>query len=196
MRKILCLLMSALMVFTLTACGSDSANSTDSKDSAEREKKVLVAYFSCTGTTKTLAEYAAEILQADLYEIKPEVPYTEEDLEHTDETHRATVEQRDEKSRPALADKNANIDSYSTIVLAFPIWWGIAPRIIDTFVESYDFSGKTIIPICTSGSSEFGTAADYLKILASDSAEWKGGKSFLKTFSKDDVKNYLDSLGL
>ena len=200
MKKIFSILMMALMIFTLTGCGEVAEDKTaePAKESPATAptKKVLVAYFSCTGTTKTLAENAAEVLQADLYEIKPEVPYTEKDLNWRDETTRATVEQRDESSRPALADKNAPVAQYETIVIAFPIWWGIAPRIIDTFVESYDFSNKKIIPICTSGGSEVGASADYLKSLASDSATWFDGKSFFKNGTKDDLKNYFDSLGL
>jgi len=197
MRKIFLILMSVLLIL-LTGCGEEEKVTAPGKVEgvAEPSKEFLVAYFSCTGTTKKLAEYAAEVLDADLYEIKPEQPYTEEDLDHTDETHRATIEQRDEKFRTPLADTNANVADYKNIVIAFPLWWGIAPRIIDTFVETYDFSGKTVIPICTSGSSELGTGAEYLQSLTSDSANWKPGKSFFKNFSKDDVKTFFDGLGL
>mgnify|MGYP002623125390 CR=1 FL=1 len=199
MRKLFTILLSTLMIFTLTACGGSEEKNSSQEDVAEIEilpdkNKILVAYFSCTGTTKNLAETAAEILGADLYEIKPEIPYTETDLDHRDETTRATVEQRDEKNRPALADKNAPIEKYGTIVLAFPIWWGIEPRIMDTFVETYDLSNRTIIPIATSGSSEIGAGGDNLKALASPSAEWKVGKSFKKNISKDEVKQFFDEL--
>ena len=201
MRKLLTILLSALMILTLTACGgSEEKTSSQEKSAATTaepapdKNKILVAYFSCTGTTKNLAENAAEVLGADLYEIKPETPYSETDLNWRDETTRATVEQRDEKSRPALADKNAQIDKYGTVVIAFPIWWGIEPRIIDTFVESYDFSGKTIIPIATSQSSELGSSGENLKALVSQSAEVKNGKCFMKNISKDEVKKYFDGL--
>ena len=195
MRKIFLVLMSVMMIL-LAGCGEEEkvAAPEPSKAVDPSSQKSLVAYFSCTGTSKKLAEYSAEVLNADLYEIKPEIPYSETDLNWRDETTRATVEQRDEKVRPALADKNANIADYQNIVIVFPIWWGNAPRIIDTFVESYDFSGKTIIPICTSSSSEIGTSAEYLQTLTSKSATWKHGKSFYKKFSKDDVKNYFDNL--
>lgn len=195
MRKIFLVLMSVMMIL-LAGCGEEEkvAAPEPSKAVDTSSQKFLVAYFSCTGTSKKLAEYSAEVLNADLYEIKPEIPYSETDLNWRDETTRATVEQRDEKVRPALADKNANIADYQNIVLVFPIWWGNAPRIIDTFVESYDFSGKTVIPICTSSSSEIGTSAEYLQTLTSKSATWKHGKSFYKKFSKDDVKNYFDNL--
>ena len=197
MKKFLILLMSALMILSLTACGGvEEKNSAAENQTPATEKKFLVAYFSCTSTTKTLAENVAEVLGADLYEIKPETAYTAEDLNWRDETTRATVEQRDEKSRPALADKNANISGYKNIIIAFPIWWGVEPRIIDTFIESYDFSGKTVIPIATSGQSEIGSSGDNLKALASPSADFKDGKSFVKNTSKDEVKKFFDSLGL
>ena len=201
MKKILTALMSVLMILTLTACGgSDEKKSAATETSTATapvttEKKFLVAYFSATGTTKTLAENVAKVLDADLYEIKPKVPYTETDLNWRDETTRATVEQRDEKVRPELADKDAKISDYKNIVVAFPIWWGVEPRIIDTFIESYDFGGKTVIPICTSGGSDIGSSGDNLKTLA-PSADFKTGKCFFKNFSEDEIKNYFDSLRL
>ena len=201
MKKIFTFLLSALMIFTLTACGASgeekvSSEPAETNSTKSPDKKFLVAYFSCTDTTKKLAEYAAEVLDADLYEIKPEVPYTSEDLNWHDETTRATVEQHDEKARPNLADKNANVANYETVVIAYPIWWGQAPRIIDTFVESYDFSGKNLVPICTSGGSDIGSSADYLKSLTNGNAIWHQGKSFFKNFSEDDLKKYFDDLKL
>ena len=146
MKKVFFGIFSALLIFFVTACGNSGENEKSSnaeKISAnaenKTENKILVAYFSCTGTTKNLAESAAEILNADLYEIKPKIPYTSEDLNYSDETTRSTVEQKDEKIRSELADKNANIEKYRTIVIAYPIWWNQEPRIIDTFVESYNF---------------------------------------------------------
>ena len=203
MRKIFTILLSMLMIFTLTACGSEEKNSAEpAKENSAAvttnsgDKKILVAYFSCTNTTKTLAENAAEVLNADLYEIKPKVTYTAEDLNWKDETTRATVEQRDEHARPELAETNADFSQYQTVVIAFPIWWGVAPRIIDTFVETYDFSGKTIIPICTSGGSDIGTSADYLKQIAKGSPSWRDGKCFMKNGTKDNLKEYFNGLGL
>ena len=206
MRKIFTILLAVLTIFTMTACGSEEQTAAVEKETKSEtsapttkissDKKILVAYFSCTGTTKTLAENAAEVLNADLYAITPKIPYTEEDLNWHDETTRATVEQRDESVRPELMETDANFDQYDTIVIAFPIWWGIAPRIIDSFVENYDFSGKTLIPICTSGGSDIGTSGDYLKQVAKGSPVWKDGKSFMKNGSKEDLKNYFDGLGL
>lgn len=145
--------------------------------------KKLVAYFSASGVTRLVSGRLAETIGADLYEIKPAKIYSDNDLNWMDQTTRATVEQKDPSARPALADKNANIGSYDVIFLGFPIWWYIAPRIIQTFLESYDFSGKTLVLYATSGGSGFGKTADELKPSLSPSAkivEWRllnGGPS-------------------
>lgn len=128
--------------------------------------KALVVYFSCTNTTKTLAEYAENILGADIYEIVPAEPYTEADLAYYT-NGRADREQNDPSSRPEISGGIDNISDYDTIILGYPIWHGQAPRIICTFLESYDFSGKTIIPFCTSHSSGMGSSADNLHALCS-----------------------------
>ena len=164
-------------------------------DTQSSQSKILVAYFSCTGNTKSLAETAAKVLSADVYEIRPETPYTAADLNYNDESTRATVEQKNDNARPALADKNANIEAYDTIVLAYPIWWGQAPRILDTFVESYDFSGKTIVPICTSGGSDIGSSADFLKGHTKGTANWKNGKQFSKSASEQELREWLNGSG-
>ena len=194
MRKIFLIILSVMMIFSLTGCG-DSVSEKNSANS-QNHSKILVAYFSCTGNTKNLAENAADILQADLYEIKPKVPYTPEDLNYKDETARATAEQRDEKARPELADKNLNLGQYNTVVIAYPIWWHIAPRIIETFLESYDFSGKKIIPICTSGGSDLVESVDNLKNISGNKVEWIEGKCFFKNYTKDEIKRYFDTLNL
>ncbi|EEX67996.1 flavodoxin [Mitsuokella multacida] len=131
---------------------------------------------------------------ADLYEIRSEESYTSHDLDYNDESTRATVEQKDDKARPALADKSANISSYETIVLAYPIWWGQALHIMDTFVESYDFTGKKITAICTSGGSDIGSSADYPKELAKGKAEWKQGRLFSTQTSAGEIKDWFDGL--
>ncbi len=125
--------------------------------------KALVSYFSASGNTAKLAEKLADIAGADLYEIKPAVPYTPDDLNWQDKNSRSSIEMRDRSSRPALADTNANIADYDTVFVGFPIWWYVAPTIINTFLESYDFSGKKIILFATSGSSGFGKAAESLQ---------------------------------
>ena len=125
--------------------------------------KKLVAYFSASGVTAVLAKNLAEAAEADLYEIKPAVPYTNADLNWQDKQSRSSIEMSDNKSRPALADMNADITAYDTIYVGFPVWWYIAPTIINTFLESYDFSGKRIILFATSGGSRFGKAVTFLQ---------------------------------
>ena len=124
--------------------------------------KTLVAYFSASGTTKNVAEKLAEAAGADLYEIKPAVPYTRADLNWTDKQARSTIEMNDPASRPELADKDAHAEDYDTIFLGFPIWWYVAPTIINTFLESYNLSGKKIVLFATSGGSGFGKTVSRL----------------------------------
>lgn len=137
--------------------------------------KKLVAYFSAGGNTARLAKKLAEAAAAGLYEIKPAVPYTREDLNWQNKQSRSSVEMNDHSSRPALADQNADIASYDTIYIGFPVWWYIAPTIINSFLESYDFSGKKIILFATSGGSGFGQAVRNLQPSAPD-AEFIEGK--------------------
>ena len=118
--------------------------------------KLLVAYFSASGTTAEVAKRLSKAAEADIYEIKPEVPYTRADLNWMDKKSRSSIEMSDKSSRPAIADKNANIADYDTIFIGFPIWWYVAPTIINTFLESYDFSGKKIVLFATSGGSGLG----------------------------------------
>lgn len=116
----------------------------------------LVAYFSATGVTARVAELLSDTIGADLYSIEPEVPYTKADLDWTDKTSRSTVEMNNPTSRPSVREERDNMSDYDTIFLGFPIWWYVAPTIINTFLESYDLSGKTIIPFATSGGSGMG----------------------------------------
>jgi len=126
--------------------------------------KRLVAYFSASGVTAKVADMLADAVGADIYEIRPEIPYTKADLNWMDKKSRSTIEMNDKTFRPALADKEAKIDQYDTIFLGFPIWWYVAPTIINTFLESYDFSGKKIILFATSGGSKFGKTVEELKV--------------------------------
>lgn len=160
---------------------------------AGMESKTLVAYFSATGTTKTLAEYAAEILNADIYEIVAEDPYTEADLAYYTNC-RADQEQNNPSVRPEISGSVENMEKYDIIVLGYPIWHGQAPRIISTFLESYDFSGKTVIPFCTSHSSGIGSSADNLHSLCPDSTIWAEGRRFEAGTSKNTVMEWLDSI--
>ncbi len=126
-------------------------------------RKILVAYFSASGTTARVAKELAQAVEADIYEIKPAVPYTNADLNWMNKKSRSSVEMNDKSSRPVLADRNANIADYDTILLGFPIWWYVAPTIINSFLESYDFSGKKIVLFATSGGSGFGKTVAGLK---------------------------------
>lgn len=137
--------------------------------------KKLVAYFSASGTTKRAAEHLAKAEGADLFEIKPAVPYTSADLNWMDKKSRSSVEMSDPSSRPEIAGKLANMADYDMVFIGFPIWWYVAPRIIDTFVESYDFSGKILVPFATSGGSGMGKTVDELKKLCPN-ADWKAGR--------------------
>lgn len=170
-----------------------------SADAEEQEDnmntKTLVVYFSCTGTTEPLAEYAAESLGADLYEIIPEEPYTEEDLAYYT-NGRADKEQNDPSVRPAISGSVENMEVYDTVVLGYPIWHGQAPRIISTFLESYDFSGKTIVPFCTSHSSGIGSSASDLHSLCPDSVKWLDGKRFGGGTSKEEIEGWLRGIGI
>ena len=125
--------------------------------------KKLVAYFSASGTTAAVAENLAKAAGADLYEIKPAVAYTRADLNWQDKNSRSSVEMRDKSSRPELADTNANIAEYNTIFVGFPVWWYVAPTIINSFLEAYDFSGKKVVLFATSGGSGFGKAVSSLQ---------------------------------
>ena len=129
-------------------------------------KKILVAYFSASGVTAKTARLLASATDADLFEIKPVTPYTDEDLDWTDKKSRSTLEMNDPSARPEIAEKLDNIEGYDTVFVGFPVWWYVEPRIIDTFLESYDFTGKTVIPFATSGGSGLGkTAENFRKIL-------------------------------
>lgn len=163
------------------------------KQETNMEQKTLVVYFSATGTTEPLAKYAAEILNADIYEIVPENPYTEDDLAYYT-NGRADQEQNDPSARPAISGGVENMEEYSTIVLAYPIWHGQAPRIISTFLESYDFSGKTILPFCTSHSSGIGSSADNLHELCSDSVNWLDGRRFEAGTTKEAMETWLENV--
>ena len=156
--------------------------------------KKLVAYFSASGVTAKMAKALAEVTGADLFEIQPVVPYTNADLDWMDKKSRSTVEMNDPSSRPAIADKVEHMEQYDTVYVGFPIWWYVAPTIINTFLESYDFSGKTVAAFATSGGSGMGKTDSVLKKSA-PSANWKEGKRFGST-DKNALKAWADSLGM
>ena len=159
------------------------------------KNKILVAYFSATNTTEKIAGYIAEELPADLYEIVPEIPYTLADLNYGDSSSRTSIEMNDPNARPAISGSIEDMGQYDTVFLGYPIWWGEAPRIISTFLESYDFSGKTIIPFCTSASSGIGSSATNLHSLT-NGADWRDGRRFGSGATQDDMVAWVNSLGL
>ena len=205
MKKAVGLLLSFALLFALAGCGNGASSNEASSDSAvsasqteqssnneepnsetpsntstseteqgtNMENTILVAYFSATGTTEQVAQQAAEILDADLYEIVPEDPYTEEDLAYY---------------------TGENMSQYDTILLGYPIWHGQAPRIISTFLESYDFAGKTIIPFCTSHSSGVGSSADNLHELCPDTVNWAEGSRFGSEVTGVEIESWLSSV--
>ena len=152
----------------------------------------LVAYFSASGVTAGVAKKLAEAAGADLYEIKPAVPYTQADLNWNNSSSRSSVEMSDKSSRPALADKNAKLDGVDVIFLGFPIWWYVAPTIINTFLEAYDFTGKTIILFATSGGSGFGRAVEGLKPSA-PGAVIREGKLFRRNVSAEELRKWAEA---
>lgn len=198
--KITSILFLCTISLMVTACSSSSnkdlsdenlnENDVKEKELTISDNNVLVVYFSATGTTRKVATSIEDILSADIYEIVPEIPYTEEDLAYYT-NGRADKEQDDNSSRPNIADNSISIDEYDTILLGYPIWHGQAPRIINTFLETYDFSNKTIIPFCTSHSSGIGSSATNLQSLTSESSIWLEGRRFDDTTEKEEIQQWL-----
>ena len=155
----------------------------------------LVAYFSAGGTTKKAAAKVAEAAGADLYEIRPKVPYTDADLNWMDKKARSTIEMSDPASRPEIAVKRDNMKDYDTIFVGFPIWWYVAPTIINTFLESYDLTGKTIIPFATSGGSDIGKTNERLAP-SCKGAKLMDGKVFKGSVGHQELAAWVEGLGL
>ena len=155
--------------------------------------KLLVAYFSASGVTARAAEKLAKAAEADLYEIKPAVPYTQADLDWTDKKSRSTVEMKDKGSRPELADHDAPIGSHDTILLGFPVWWYTAPTIINSFLEAYDFSGKKIVLFATSGGSGLGRADQDLAA-SCPGAKIVKGRMLNGGLSEKELRQWAESL--
>ena len=153
-------------------------------------KKTLIAYFSASGVTARVAKEMADAVGADLYEIRPEQPYTSADLNWMDKKSRSTAEMNDPACRPAIAEPVQNMEQYDTVMVGFPIWWYVEPRIVDTFLESYDFSGKTLIPFATSGGSSIGKAEKSLQAHC-PSASWAKGQLLNGSGAADWAKRVL-----
>lgn len=185
MKKLVSILMMFALLLSFTACSNsdsgeeseklpDTASQTEQQSSAvgeenketepnETEAKALVVYFSCTGNTKAVAQRISELTGADLYEIVPADPYTDEDLNYNNDNCRANREMDDPSSRPAIGSDAIDILSYNTVFIGYPIWWGTMPRIINTFLDTYDLSNKTVMPFCTSGSSDISKSVSDMK---------------------------------
>ena len=182
--KKLVIMLTALLTISLSACSQ-------SNKKENKEMKVLVAYFSATGVTKGVAQQLAEVAGADLHEIKPAQAYTDADLDWHNKQSRSSVEMKDKSSRPDITAKLQNMKDYDVVYVGFPIWWYTCPTIINTFMEAYDFQGKTVIPFATSGGSSIKKACEDLKATY-PGVNWKEGK-LLNRSSKDDLKKWVDS---
>ena len=156
--------------------------------------KTLVAYFSASGTTASVAGKLAQAANADLHEITPAIPYTSADLNWMDKCSRSSIEMNDCGSRPALAETDLDVGRYNTVFLGFPIWWYIAPTIVNSFLESHDFSGKKIVLFATSGGSGFGHAVNYLRTSAEKSTTITEGKVFLSNVTEKDLKCWIKKI--
>ena len=220
-EKLLTLSLAAVMALSLAACGGNdssdqSANQTQEEaappaDTAENvaapessgdgaaaaDGNVLVVYYSASGNTETAANYIAQATGGDIFEITPAEPYTSDDLNWTDENSRVSREHEDESLRDVelTTTEVENWDSYDTVFIGYPIWWGIAAWPVDGFVEANDFSGKTVIPFCTSSSSGLGQSGELLAQLAG-TGDWQEGQRFRSSASQEDVNEWVDSLGL
>ena len=199
MKKLFLLLM-ALMLLCMPVLAEDATSSaTLAVDDFPRlpkgDSRILVVFFSPEKTVCSAAIAAANALGSEIFEIKPAEPYTAEDLNYHDRTSRTSVEMNDPAARPEIEELPV-LDRFDTILLGYPIWWGQAPRILCTFVESVDLSGKTVIPFCTSGSSGAGSSAVNLQKLGSETAVWLEAKRFNNGSTKEDVYAWVESLNL
>ncbi|MBR1601602.1 MAG: NAD(P)H-dependent oxidoreductase [Alphaproteobacteria bacterium] len=179
----------SLILTTLAILAGFNAKAEDNT----ANKKILVAYFSATGTTAEVAQKLATAINADLFDIKPAQPYTAADLNWRNDESRSSVEMKDRNSRPLIASKVEDMKKYNVIFVGFPIWWYREPSIIDTFMESYDFSGKTIIPFATSGSSGMGDSGKNMQELAPN-AKVLDGQRFPADVSTEELKQWADKL--
>lgn len=204
-KKVISLMMAVVMTLGLvTACGADSSSSTgntttnETKESTKTSgsnKKVLVVYYSATGSTKAVAETIANATGGTLFEIEPKESYTDDDLDWTNDDSRVNKEHEDESLRDiALKTTKAdNWDSYDTVYIGYPIWWGIAAWPVNDFVKNNDFAGKTVIPFCTSASSGIGESGKILADMAG-SGNWQEGERFSSGASKEEVEDWVATI--
>lgn len=203
MRKALVLALGALLMASaalcITACGQGASSGTASSSAASSDEanKTLVVYYSATGNTAKVAEVIVNENDMDVFAIMPEQPYSTEDLAWTDENSRVSKEHSDPALQDValLQDTPDNWDSYETVIIGYPIWWGQAAYPVASFVKANDFTGKTVIPFCTSASSDIGESAQNLADLAKG-GEWMGGMRFPADVNSDEVRQWIDDLGL
>lgn len=201
MKKIICIFLSLICVFSVAACGGNTADdklssSSSSPESSKSETvsggKTLVVYYSATGSTKAVAEEIAKNLSTDTFELVPEKPYTSADLNWNDENSRVSSEHSDESKREVALVKSTpdNWEQYDTVYVGYPIWWGIAAWPVNGFVKANDFTGKTVIPFCTSASSGMGESGKQLSAMAG-SGDWKEGKRFSSSATESEISDWL-----
>lgn len=193
-RLFLAVIIAALAIMT-AACGSSGSG--ESESSSGTDSNVLVVYFSATGNTERVAEYIADEADADLFEVVPADPYTDDDLNYNDENSRVSREHEDESLQDVELQSTdvPDWDSYDTVFVGYPIWWGGAAWPINGFVKANDFSGKKVIPFCTSSSSDIGTSGTDLAEMAG-TGDWQDGQRFSSGASEDEVDEWVDSLNL
>ncbi len=153
--------------------------------------KILVTYFSASGVTKSVAEKIASVINGDLYEIEPKEKYTDADLDWHNKQSRSSVEMKNKSFRPEMKENSLDISSYDTILIGFPIWWGVAPTVVNTFIESKNFQGKMLIPFCTSGGSGMSYAENDLR-KTYPNYNWKEGKRLTGRENDEDLKNWIN----
>lgn len=192
MKKFSIIIIAASLMMAACANSEKKAENQSENQNETKEMKTLVAYFSASGVTRGVATQLAEVAGADLYEIVPEQIYTDADLDWRDSLSRSSVEMKDKTSRPAIKKTELKIDDYDTIYVGFPIWWYTCPTIINTFMEAYDFAGKTVIPFATSGGSSIEQACNDLKA-AYPKANWKEGR-LLNNATKEQLEEWVKSL--
>lgn len=183
------LLIMASVLMALMPVSSCKGNSRGEDDNS----KVLVAYFSVTGNTKAVAEHIAYVTGGDVWRIELALPYSQSDLDYTTAESRSNREQHDSKARPQMFRDTPKLDHYSVIFVGYPIWWGIAPRIIESFLEGGKFKGKTVIPFCTSASSPLGESGELLHKSAPD-ADWKPGHRFAPGAGREEVAEWVNEV--
>ena len=192
MKKIVLLVLSLL--FLSAGVVIAQSNTQEAKENSKMNKKILVAYFSATGNTRRVAQNLAKAVNADIYEIKPAKTYSDADLDWTNKSSRSSVEMADHSSRPEIIKDDFSVKDYETIYLGFPIWWYIAPTIVNTFLEKHDFSNKKIILFATSGGSDLGKSIDNIKTSVSDSTTVINGKVFNTNISVEELKSWVETI--